>query len=61
MLGYFDVKDFFANQNKPDFNRRTILREPVYVPENLYAIDVLKQFKSSAAISGSRSTSLARS
>ncbi len=45
MLGYLQVKDFFIQKNDPGFQLRSILREPVYVPENMYAIDVLQQFK----------------
>jgi putative hemolysin len=44
-LGYAHVKDFFARKDEPGFSLRSILREPVFVPENLYAIDVLQQFK----------------
>ncbi len=45
MLGYLHVKDFYVGKTRPDFSLRGILREPVYVHENLYAIDVLQQFK----------------
>lgn len=44
-LGYLHVKDFFSKHKTPGFQLHSILREPVYVPENLYAIDVLQQFK----------------
>jgi putative hemolysin len=45
ILGYLHVKDFFINKDQSDFNLLSILREPVYVPENLYASDALQQFK----------------
>jgi putative hemolysin len=45
MLGYLLARDYFMRKNEPQFNLRSILREPVYIPENLYAIDVLQQFK----------------
>ncbi len=45
ILGYIHIKDYFSKKDEPGFNLRGILREPVFVPENLYAIDVLQQFK----------------
>lgn len=45
MLGYLYIKDYFIGKSQPDFNLRSIIREPVYVSENQYAIDVLQQFK----------------
>ncbi len=45
ILGYLHVKDFFSQKDHPDFNLRSIIREAVFVPENLYAIDVLQHFK----------------
>jgi putative hemolysin len=45
ILGYLDAKDFFANKDNPNFQLRGIIREPVFIPEAQYAIDVLQQFK----------------
>jgi putative hemolysin len=45
VLGYLHAKDYFAKKAEPDFQLRSILREPVFVPENQYAIDVLHLFK----------------
>ncbi|MBK9489049.1 MAG: CBS domain-containing protein [Haliscomenobacter sp.] len=45
MLGYLHVKDFFAKKNEPGFQIRSIIREPVFIPENQFSIDILQQFK----------------
>ncbi len=45
VLGYLHAKDFFAHKTEPEFQLRGILREPVFVPENQFAIDVLHLFK----------------
>jgi putative hemolysin len=45
VLGYLSVRDFFARRAEPGFQLRSIVREPVFVPENQYAIDTLRQFK----------------
>lgn len=45
VLGYLDAKDFFARKDEPDFQLRSIIREPVFIPETQYAIDVLQHFK----------------
>ncbi len=45
VLGYLHARDFFAMKTQPDFQLRNILREPVIVPENQYAIDVLQRFR----------------
>jgi putative hemolysin len=45
VLGYLHARDFFAMKNEPDFQLRNILREPVFVPENQFAIDVLHLFR----------------
>jgi putative hemolysin len=45
VLGYLHARDFFACLHEPDFQLRNILREPVFVPENQYAIDVLPLFR----------------
>ena len=45
VLGYLHARDFFAMKSEPDFQLRRILREPVFVPENQFAIDVLQLFR----------------
>ena len=45
VLGYLHSRDFFAMKPEPDFQLRNILREPVFVPENQFAIDVLHRFR----------------
>lgn len=45
VLGYFDAKDFFAHKDEPGFQLLSIVREPVFVPETQFAIDVLQHFK----------------
>ena len=45
ILGYLHVKDFFAKKNEPGFQIRSIIREPVFIPENQFSIDILQQFK----------------
>ncbi len=45
VLGYLHAKDFFAQKDEPGFQLQGILREPVFVPEAQYAIDVLQHFK----------------
>ncbi|MBK9016886.1 MAG: HlyC/CorC family transporter [Saprospiraceae bacterium] len=45
VLGFLDAKDFFARKDEPNFQLRSILREPVFIPETQYAIDVLQHFK----------------
>lgn len=52
VLGYLHAKDFFALKTEPDFQLRSALREPVFVPENLYAIDVLRLFRKSRCYFG---------
>jgi putative hemolysin len=50
--GYLHAKDFFANKAERGFQIRSIVREPVFVPENQYAIDILHQFKKSRCYFG---------
>lgn len=45
VLGYLHARDFFAMKGEPDFQLRKILREPVFVPENQFAIDLLHLFR----------------
>jgi putative hemolysin len=52
VLGYLHARDFFAMIKEPDFKVRNIIREPVYIPENQYAIDALRQFRKSRCYFG---------
>jgi len=45
ILGYLHVKDFFSKKNEPGFQVRSIIREPIFIPESQFAIDILQQFK----------------
>lgn len=45
VLGQLHAKDFFALKTEPGFQLRSTLREPVFIAENQYAIDVLYIFK----------------
>lgn len=45
ILGHLQARDFFAMKNDADFNIKSIVREPLFVPENQFAIDVLHHFK----------------
>lgn len=45
VVGYLQIKDFFARKNEPGFQLRSILREPVFIQENQYALDILRLFK----------------
>ncbi len=52
VLGYLHARDFFAKYKEPEFQMHSIIREPVFVPENQYVIDVLHQFKKSRCYFG---------
>ncbi|MCX7821789.1 MAG: CBS domain-containing protein [Brevinematales bacterium] len=45
ILGVLYVKDLLKFFKKRDFKIETILREPIFVPENKTASDLLKEFK----------------
>ncbi len=45
VLGYLHARDFFANNTGPKFQLHSIIREPVFVPENQFVIDVLHHFR----------------
>ena len=45
ILGYLHVKDFFSKKNERGFQVRSIIREPIFIPESQFAIDILQQFK----------------
>jgi putative hemolysin len=52
VLGYLHAKDFFARLNEPNFQMKSILREPIFVPETQYAIDILQSFRKSRCYFG---------
>ncbi len=52
VLGYLHAKDFFARIGEPGFHLRSILREPIFVPETQYAIDILQAFRKSRCYFG---------
>lgn len=45
ILGFLHVKDYYSRKAEKGFSLRSVLREPVFIPENLYAIDILREFK----------------
>lgn len=45
VLGIISVKDFFEHRDKPHFQLQDLLKEPIYIPENKYSIDILKIFR----------------
>ena len=45
VLGVISVKDFFENKDNPNFQFQDILKEPIYIPENKYSIDILQIFR----------------
>lgn len=52
VLGYLHARDFFANNTGPKFQLHSIIREPVFVPENQFVIDVLHHFRKSRCYFG---------
>jgi putative hemolysin len=45
ILGTISVKDFFENKDNPNFQLQDILKEPIYISESRYSIDILKTFR----------------
>lgn len=45
--GIITAKDFFEKKDRAGFTLASILQEPVFVPETMYALDVLALFKRS--------------
>lgn len=43
--GVITAKDFWEHQDHPDFTLESIMREPLFIPENMYAFDILQYFK----------------
>ncbi len=45
ILGVVRLRDYIGSRNKPNFNLRSILSQPLYVPEAMNAIKVLENFR----------------
>ncbi|MEO6040077.1 MAG: hemolysin family protein [Saprospiraceae bacterium] len=45
ILGVVKLRDYIGNRNKPAFNLRDILTQPLYVPESMNAIKILENFR----------------
>jgi putative hemolysin len=45
VIGVVNAKDFFENMNSADFDIRSIMKEPIFVPEMMFAVDILRSFK----------------
>ncbi len=43
--GVVAAKAFFESVSKADFDLNNVLQEPMYIPETMYALDILKMFK----------------
>ena len=45
ILGVVKLRDYVGNRNKPDFDLRNILTQPLYVPESMNALKILERFR----------------
>ena len=45
ILGVVKLRDYIGNRDKPAFNLRSILSQPLYVPESMNAIKILENFR----------------
>jgi putative hemolysin len=45
MLGYIHAKELLERKDDPEFSLHAILKEPVYLPETVFAIDILQAFR----------------
>ena len=45
ILGVVKLRDYVDNHNKPDFDLRNILTQPLYVPESMNALKILERFR----------------
>lgn len=43
--GIIAAKDFFEKKKNDGFNIESIIQEPIYIPETMYALDILTLFK----------------
>lgn len=44
-LGVVKLRDYIERRNRPDFDLREILSQPLYVPESMNAIRILERFR----------------
>lgn len=45
ILGVVKLRDYVDHRNKPGFNFRSILSQPLYVPESMNALKILENFR----------------
>lgn len=45
VIGVIHARDFYMHHDEPGFTLNSILKEPIYIPESKYSIDVLKTFR----------------
>ena len=45
ILGVVKLRDYVDNRNKPGFDLRNILTQPLYVPETMNALKILERFR----------------
>ncbi|MDR2122926.1 MAG: hemolysin family protein [Flavobacteriaceae bacterium] len=42
---YLAIKEFYENVNTPDFDIKSILKTPIFIPENMHSVDILQEFR----------------
>jgi putative hemolysin len=45
ILGVIKLRDFVEHRNKPDFDLRNILQQPLFVPESMSGLKILERFR----------------
>lgn len=45
ILGVVKLRDYIDNRDKPDFNLRAIVSQPVFIPETMNALKILERFR----------------
>lgn len=45
IVGIIDAEEFFLKRHQPSFRLEDILHDPLYVPETMFALDILALFK----------------
>lgn len=45
ILGVIKLRDYIDHMNRPDFNLRDILTQPLFVPETMNALKILERFR----------------
>lgn len=46
VIGMMSITDYIDHYLEPDFHIRSVIKKPVYIPENMTALKVLEQFRS---------------